>query len=91
MKNTILISALLLAQSFAITPRRRARVDVPKAPKLKKELAATKKQKSVTPTDGEDHENATTGVEARRGRGGDRRGLLGRGQDAKVGDSDIID
>ena len=49
MKNTILISALLLAQSFAITPRRRAlkRVDVPKASKLKKELASTKKQKRV--------------------------------------------
>ena len=47
--NTILISALLLAQSFAITPRRRAlrRVDVQKASKLKKELASTKKQKRV--------------------------------------------
>jgi len=49
--NTILISALLLAPSVAITPRRRARVDVPKASKLKKELAATKKQKSVAPTE----------------------------------------
>ena len=49
--NSLLISALLLAQSFAITPRRRARVDVPKASKLKKELAATKKQNSVAATE----------------------------------------
>ena len=40
----------------------------------------------------EGHGQATSGVETRRGGGGDRRGLLGRGQDAKVGDdSDIID
>ena len=184
--STILISALLLAQSFAITPRRRAlkRVDVPKASKLKKELASTKKQKRVpavtedvgfahryfstriddsrfffralavrgggegkplitpekvlsyggaallhgvarddalshasdvqrgrrglpqrasaargaargaTPQGrqeaSEEYDQATAGVETRRGGGGDRRGLLGRGQDAKV-DSDIID
>ena len=49
--KTILISALLLAQSFAITPRRHSRVDVPKTSKLKKELAATEKQESVAPTE----------------------------------------
>jgi len=54
---TKILFAALLAQAFAITPRRRSmkRVDVPKASKLKrygaKELAATKKQKSVAPTD----------------------------------------
>ena len=49
--NKILISALLLAPCLAITPRRLARVDVPKASKLKKELAATKKQKSAAATE----------------------------------------
>ena len=33
---------------------------------------------------GEEYDQATPGVEARRGGGGDRRGLPGRGQDEKV-------
>ena len=45
MNTIILISVLLLAPSaVAITPRRRARVDVPKASKIKKELAASTKK-----------------------------------------------
>ena len=47
---TKILFAALLAQSFAITPRRRAmkRVDVPKASKIKKELAAYATRSQVT-------------------------------------------
>ena len=89
---TKILFAALLAQAFAITPRRRAlkRVDVPKAWRgrhfQKRPRAARGTARGATPqgrqATGEDDGQATTGVETRRGGGGGRSSLFGRGQEA---------
>ena len=68
----------------------RGRRDLPQRPRTARGAA-----RGATPQGrqdaSEDYDQATAGVETWRSGGGDRRGLPGRGQDAKVGDSDIID
>ena len=67
MNTIILISVLLLAPSaVAITPRRRARVDVPKASKIKKELAASTKKQAAAEDVGFAHRYFSTAIDDSR-------------------------
>ena len=65
---TKILFAALLAQSFAITPRRRAmkRVDVPKASKIKKELAASTKKQAAAEDVGFAHRYFSTAIDDSR-------------------------
>ena len=63
-----ILFAALLAQTYAITPRRRAlkRVDVPKASKLKKQPAASTKKQAATEDVGFAHRYFSTQIDESR-------------------------